>query len=170
MFFAKTDAKEEFSKERVPFRQVASFGQVVQGNLRQLKKMFVRVGYRFEEQSLRTRLEKSQNWINIFMPQRKIRVREAPNIEYFNNLTEEEREQVVSFREEMDIHWNLEGLTTFVYGIPRKPGLSDSENKKRQRTFFKNIYDMLIDSDTGPRLPTFLIALGKAKIGKLLKW
>ena len=169
LFFARIDTKEEFPKERVSFRQIASFGQVVQGNYQELKKMFKRIGQKFDEQNLRTRLEKSQNWIEIFIPQLKIKVRELPNVEYFNKLSKEEKEQIVKLREEMDKYSSLEELTTFVYAIPKRPGLSDSEKKKRQRTFFKNIYNMLINSDTGPRLSTFLIALGKEKIKRLLE-
>jgi len=62
----------------------------------------------------------------------------------------------------------LEKLTSFVYSIPKKPELTENEKKIEQRNFFKNVYQMLIDADTGPRLPTFLLALGKEKVKKLL--
>ena len=37
-----------------------------------------------------------------------------------------------------------------------------------QREFFKAIYRMLCDSDTGPRLPTLLLSLGPERAEALL--
>jgi HSP90 family molecular chaperone len=59
------------------------------------------------------------------------------------------------------------------FGLVLKEGpaedFSNKEKKTAQRNFFKNTYHMLIDQDTGPRLPTFLIALGKEKSKQLLE-
>ncbi len=156
-------------KNRPFFRQVASFGQVVQGNIKELKRLYERLGEKYDDEILRTRLEKSQNWINTYMAQLKIRLREKYNRAYFEKLTEEEKEQIRRLFNEMNSYWSLEKLTWLVYEIPKKPEFSEDENKKAQRNFFKNVYQMLIDADTGPRLSTFLIALGKKKVKSLLK-
>ena len=77
-------------------------------------------------------------------------------------------EEIRRLISEMDKYWTLEKLTWLVYEIPKKPWFSEQEKKKAQRNFFKNVYRMLIGADTGPRLPTFLLALGKEKVKYLL--
>ena len=42
------------------------------------------------------------------------------------------------------------------------------ELKKAQRAFFALVYRLLIGRDTGPRLPTLLLAAGPERIRKLL--
>jgi len=155
-------------KRDVSFRQVASFGQTVQGNFEELKKMYERIGESPDEETLKRRLEKSSNWINEFMPELKVELRKTPNRVYYANLTDEERKSINRLSTEMGNNWDLEKLTRLVYDIPKKPEFSDAEKRIAQRSFFKNVYRMLIDQDTGPRLPTFLIALGKEKSKHLI--
>jgi lysyl-tRNA synthetase class 1 len=166
--FANINPKKPLVQERVPFRQIGSFGQVAQGNFKELKNIYERIGEKYPDVILKQRLIKSQNWIDKFALEFKIHVRDKPNNPYYKNLTKEEREQINKFKNEFEKYWNLEDLTTFVYAIPKKPGMTEDEKKVKQRGFFKNVYQMLIDADTGPRLPTFLLALGKEKVKKLL--
>ncbi len=167
LVFSKTG--KEFKKIRVPFRQVSSFGQIAQGNFSELKKMFKRIGQKFNEENLKLRLEKSENWVRNFAPELQIKVRKEKNLDYFKRLGEEERGEIAKLVKEMDKNWNLEKLTYLLYEIQKKPDMDEEEKKRRQKEFFRNVYQMLIDKDTGPRLPTFLLALGKEKVKKLLK-
>ena len=70
--------------------------------------------------------------------------------------------------------WSLAGLTTLLYGIPKlQRGLSISAPptdglKTDQRAWFALLYQLLVGKDTGPRLPTLLLALGQDKIRSLL--
>jgi len=166
--FSCITPKDFPKKNRPSFRQIASFGQVVQGNLEELKKLYKRLGLEYDDELLKIRLEKSQNWVELYMPELRIKLREKPNMEYFRNLSEEEKEEIRKLLKEMDKYWTLEKLTWLVYEIPKKPWFSEQEKKKAQRNFFKNVYRMLIGADTGPRLPTFLLALGKEKVKYLL--
>lgn len=155
-------------KDKPSFRQIASFGQIAQGNFKELKKMYDLISEKYDLPSLKTRLEKSYGWINKFMPELKIKLRDSPNKEYYNSLSSEEKEQIDRLTKEMESNWSIDKLTGLVYEIPKQPNFSEEEKKKAQRNFFKNTYQMLINKDTGPRLPTFLIALGKEKTKKLL--
>jgi lysyl-tRNA synthetase class 1 len=161
-------SKKSFESERVPFRQVASFGQVAQGNLHALKDMFDRIGCTYEERALKERLERSQVWVEKYNPQLRVRLRDEPNHAYYKALNDEEKSKIEKLRTEMSEHWTLEGLTALVYGIPKVPGMTEEDKKIAQRNFFKTVYQMMVDSDTGPRLPSFLLALGKKKVEKLL--
>ncbi len=164
--FSKT--KRLLVKERIPFRQIASFGQIVQGNLKELEKMYDRIEQKYDEKMLKERLEKSQVWVEKFNPEMKIKVRETPNAKYFEKLSKEEKEQIIRLREELKKKMDVEKLTALVYEIPKKPGMNDEKKKLAQRSFFRNVYQMLINAETGPRLPTFLLALENKKIEKLL--
>jgi lysyl-tRNA synthetase, class I len=70
----------------------------------------------------------------------------------------------------MAAYWSLDGLTTLLYGIPKlQRGLPISapptpELKAAQRDWFILLYQLLIGRDTGPRLPTLLLALGQDRV------
>ncbi|MFD4814678.1 lysine--tRNA ligase, partial [Streptomyces sp. NPDC058418] len=74
----------------------------------------------------------------------------------------------------LDSHWSLDGLTTLVYGVPKTmAGLAPDakptpELKIAQRSFFAVLYQLLVGRDTGPRLPTLLLAVGADRVRKLL--
>lgn len=163
---SKTNNK--LSKIRIPFRQIASFGQIVQGNFAELKKMYDRLEEKYDEKMLKERLEKSQAWIEKFNPEIKIRVREDVNVSYFKRLNKEEKEEIIKLKKELKDNLKIEKLTALVYEIPKKPDMTEEKKKIAQRNFFRNVYQMLINVDTGPRLPTFLLALGKGKVESLL--
>jgi len=97
----------------------------------------------------------------------KVELRKTPNAEYYNKLNNSEKAQVNKFFLEIESNWGKEQLTNFIYAIAKDEKLSDDENKKRQREFFKHIYYMLVDKDTGPRLPTLLLAIGLGKVKQL---
>jgi len=160
--------KKKLSKIRIPFRQIASFGQIVQGNFSELKEMYRRIGEKYDEEMLKIRLEKSQAWIEKFVPEMKIRIRTIPNTSYFKKLNKEEKEEIIRLKKGLKNNLNLEKLTALVYEIPKKPEMTEEQKKMAQRKFFVNVYQMLINADTGPRLPTFLLALESKRVEKLL--
>ena len=75
----------------------------------------------------------------------------------------------------LDEHWSLAGLTSWVYAVPKiRAGLPPDakaktpELKAAQREFFVLIYRLLIGTETGPRLPTLLLAVGADRVRSLL--
>ena len=69
---------------------------------------------------------------------------------------------------------HAEGLSHLVYAVPKlQAGLpADTrptpELKAAQRAFFALVYRLLIGGDTGPRLPTLLLAAGPERVRTLL--
>jgi lysyl-tRNA synthetase class 1 len=61
-----------------------------------------------------------------------------------------------------------------VYGAPklaRGLGVEDrptDEVKADQKEFFRLLYNLLVDADRGPRLPTLVVALGAERVRTLL--
>ena len=69
---------------------------------------------------------------------------------------------------------DLDAVTSVVYGTPkvaRGLGFDDAPTdqvKADQKDFFRLLYNLLVDADRGPRLPTLVLALGPAKVRQLL--
>ena len=111
----------------------------------------------------------SQNWIDEFSPENKIELVESGNKEFYNALSKHEQQELVNFFSNIKDNWDLEKLTKLAYEVPKQEGLDEQQLKKRQREFFKNIYMYLIGKETGPRLATFIISIGKTKIENISK-
>jgi lysyl-tRNA synthetase, class I len=124
---------------------------------------------------VRPRLDCAQAWVTDYVaPADRTEVRAQPDHARLAALTESERDAINLLIKHMADDWSLEGLTTLVYGIPKlQRGLLISapptkELKESQRTWFILLYELLIGKDTGPRLPTLLLALGQDRIRSLL--
>ncbi|MGP3983876.1 lysine--tRNA ligase [Streptomyces sp. KR80] len=123
----------------------------------------------------RPRLDKAERWITTQVPaESRTRVREEPDTELLASLGDFERESLRLLLEGLDDHWSLDGLTALVYGVPKiQAGLAKDakptpELKVAQRSFFALLYRLLVGRDTGPRLPTLLLAVGADRVRKLL--
>jgi len=159
---AKVTVRDKWPEENISFRQLAAFGQVAQGNIEELKQMLARLGQSVEGIDWKARLARAETWVDKFAPSKKIEIRATPNANYYRGLTEEEQKQIQDLRVGLKDHWDLTTLTEFLYAIP------GSGDKTAQREFFKNLYQLLINTDTGPRLPVFLLALGLKKVSDLI--
>ncbi|MEU9119594.1 lysine--tRNA ligase [Streptomyces sp. NPDC048506] len=126
----------------------------------------------------RPRLDKAEAWINKHVPadQRTV-VRDEPDVELLKSLDDQARESIRLLLDGLDAHWSLDGLTHLVYGVPKvQAGFSADatpkelppEIKVAQRTFFALLYHLLVGRDTGPRLPTLLLAVGADRVRELL--
>lgn len=123
----------------------------------------------------RPRLDCAQRWITTQVPvEQRTQVRAEPDAARLAALDDEQRRSLRLLLDGLADHWSLEGLTTLVYGVPKillglpmdvKP---TPELKAAQRGFFALLYDLLVGRDTGPRLPTLLLAVGADRARALL--
>lgn len=127
---------------------------------------------------VRPRLDKAEAWINTQVPadQRTI-VREEADAELLKSLDEASQQSLRLLLDGLAEHWSLDGLTHLVYGVPKvQAGFSADatpkelppEIKTAQRSFFALLYHLLVGRDTGPRLPTLLMAVGQERVRALL--
>jgi len=135
-------------------------------------------------EQLRPRLTCVEQWVATQMADEdRTVVRTEPDTERLGSLSEQERDAVSillhgkdSQLPELEDAWSLDGLTHQVYGVPKvQRGLAadqivkgDKELGAAQREFFKLLYNLLVDKDTGPRLPTLLLAIGAQRVRALL--
>ncbi|MFJ8650396.1 lysine--tRNA ligase [Streptomyces sp. NPDC093546] len=162
----------------LPYRTLASVVDITAGHDEQTLRILSELDPSRPLASLdevRPRLDRAENWISTHVPadQRTI-VRSEPDAELLGSLDEEGRESLRLLLEGLDSHWSLDGLTTLVYGVPKVMAGLDPEAKPTpelkvaQRNFFALLYRLLVSRDTGPRLPTLLLAVGADRVRKLL--
>ena len=123
----------------------------------------------------RPRLDCAQHWVTTQVPaEQRTHVRAEPDVAAARLADDAQRESLRLLLDGLDAHWSLDGLTTLVYGVPKTQlGLPldakpTPELKVAQRAFFALLYQLLVGRDTGPRLPTLLLAVGADRVRKLL--
>jgi lysyl-tRNA synthetase, class I len=124
---------------------------------------------------LRPRLDCAECWVATYMPaDQHTDVREEPDRELLAALDENDRESLRLLSERLTDDWSLDGLGLLVYGVPKlRAGLPmdagpTPELKVAQRQFFALLYQLLVGRDTGPRLPTLLLAVGPERVRALI--
>ncbi|WP_435232464.1 lysine--tRNA ligase [Streptomyces althioticus] len=165
----------------LPYRTLASVADITAGHEDQALRILSDLDPANPLTSLdeaRPRYDKAEAWINTHVPadQRTI-VRDEPDTQLLKSLDEQARESLRLLLDGLADNWSLDGLTHLVYGVPKvQAGFSadatpkelPSEIKTAQRSFFALLYQLLVSRDTGPRLPTLLLAVGQERVRHLL--
>ena len=152
----------------VPFRQLTSFSGIVQGNRRALEDIFRRLGTPYTEEQFAERLEKAGNWLKIYAPEEDVRLAPARRADYFETLPPERRQWIGSLsRWIKENEVTLESANERLYAIPQESAPNGAA-KELQKTFFRDIYQLLFERNSGPRLATFLAAVPKDDYLKLI--
>jgi lysyl-tRNA synthetase class 1 len=162
----------------IAYRTLASIVDVSAGNEDQLLRILRDLDPSDPVSSLdqvRPRLDCATQWVTTQVPaEDRTIVRSEPDTALLSQLDEQQRESLRLLLDGLDDHCSLHGLTKLVYGVPKiQLGLPldvkpTEELKVAQRTFFSLLYRLLVGRDTGPRLPTLLLAIGADRVRKLL--
>ncbi|GAB2939923.1 lysine--tRNA ligase [Nonomuraea fastidiosa] len=158
----------------VAYRTLASVLDITTGHAEQTLRILRDLDGVESLDAARPRLDRAQRWVAEHLPaDQRTRVRESPDHELLGSLGDEEREALRLLADGLD-NWTLDGLTDLVYGVPKiQAGLppdakATPELKAAQRAFFALLYKLLVGRDTGPRLPTLLMAVGADRVRKLV--
>lgn len=160
----------------VPFRVLSSVADVTAGSAELISRTVGHVGYAHETVAqLEPRLTRAMTWMSDFVPaEQRTTVREKPDTERLAGLGERERQWIALLLDGLPAELDIEPVTTLVYGVPKLAhGLPldadpTDEVKADQKAFFTLLYNLLVDADRGPRLPTLIVALGAEKVRALL--
>lgn len=157
-------------RNAIPFRQAVGFGQIVAWREDKLAAVLTALGHDYSKETISSRLPLARNWLLKYNPDELIELNSSVNTSYAKSMTEEQivlvRKLVSELQHIGDA--SIEQLEELVYAVPKSPQLSESELKKAQRAFFKDVYNLLIGRDTGPRLGTYLWAVDRSQVLKLL--
>jgi lysyl-tRNA synthetase, class I len=163
----------------VPFRTLSSIFDVTAGDEEQELRILRDLTPDTPVTALaevRPRLDCAQAWVTGYVPEaERTQVRTEPDRELLGTLGEQDREALSLLTTQMAGSWSLNGLTTLLYGVPKLirglpiEAAPTPELKLAQREWFILLYRLLISKDTGPRLPTLLLALGQDRIRALIE-
>jgi lysyl-tRNA synthetase class 1 len=160
----------------VPFRLLSSVADVTAGSAELISRIVSDVGHPHGSvDDLEPRLSRAMTWTRDYVPASdRTTVRPAPDLDRLSSLTEDEQRWLAQLLDRLPDSLDLESTTSLVYGVPklaRGLGLDDpptDEVKADQKAFFRLLYNLLVDADRGPRLPTLFVALGADKVRSLL--
>lgn len=168
------------SQIRVSFRLLSSAADITQGNVDQILRIAAdQIHCTDDNKILQTRIEPRLScairWATQYLPEdERTQIREGFSKDTYEGLDDISQKGIKTLVSELDDNWNLERLTQLIYGIPKillnLPLEADPTNevKLAQRQFFRAIYSLICNSDTGPRIPTLFLSLGKEKVRNLL--
>jgi lysyl-tRNA synthetase, class I len=162
----------------LPFRTLASVADITVGDeaqmLRVLRDLTADDPVAVLDE-VRPRLDRAQAWVTGYAPPAdRTRVRDEPDHARLAALTDAEREAIRLLLKHMADDWSEAGLTILVYGIPKLlHGMAidappTKPLKEEQKALFALLYELLVGKDTGPRMPTLLMALGQDRVRSLL--
>jgi lysyl-tRNA synthetase, class I len=182
VIYARASSTADGQLPRTPrpisFRTLASVFDITAGDEEQELRILRDLTPEAPIQSLsevRPRLSRARAWALEYAPdEARTTARDEPDHRMLTSLTEQDQRALRLLLDQLAEHWSLDGLTTLLYGIPKLiRGLSieappTPELKAAQRAWFVLLYRLLIGKDTGPRLPTLLLALGEERVRTLL--
>jgi len=163
----------------LPYRTLASVVDITTGHDEQTLRILSDLDPANPLSSLddaRPRLTCAETWVLTQLPaDERTQVRAQPDAELLASLDNDQRATLRLLVSGLGEHWSLAGLTSWVYAVPKiRAGMPPDakaktpELKAAQREFFALVYRLLIGIETGPRLPTLLLAVGLDRVRALL--
>lgn len=160
----------------VPFRTLSSVADVTAGSADLISRIIESSGFPHDSVAdLEPRLSKAMQWTAEHVPEaERTTVRTSPDTSRLSALSEDEELWLRIFLDRLPDEPDLDEVTSVVYGVPkvaRGLGFDDAPTeqvKADQKEFFRLLYNLLVDADRGPRLPTLVLALGTARVRGLL--
>ncbi|HEY4211699.1 MAG TPA: lysine--tRNA ligase [Steroidobacteraceae bacterium] len=154
----------------IPFKQAVGLGQIVQWDTDRVVDLEEKTGTAFSRDSIERRLPKARNWLTTYNPDEIIALRDSPNLDYAKTMDEKALAWVRRMKAFLATQPDsIAVIEAELYAIPKDPSLPEKEIKAQQRKFFKDVYNLLIGKETGPRLATFLWATDRSAVNRLLE-
>ncbi len=157
--------------DTVPMASLVSFGSIVDFNVPMLETIFEKMGTPYKAHEFAERMELAKVWLEQCSPQSMNKLAERRNWAYFDSMTEQERQMISMLHGYLQNgDYDLDALNSFLYAVPASVyGELDAKEKKTiQGKFFKDVYNLIIGKERGPRLYLFLFAIEVEKYLHLL--
>ena len=169
-----------YTKHAVSFPVLTSVIDVTQANEEQVLRIIAQhlpeiEGLDVLRSHLEPRFTCALNWVKHYLPDdERTHIRTEFDVAAYESMDEMDRASVRMLASQLDESWNLAALAELMYNVPKiVRGLAvdmpaNDELKQAQRSFFIAIYTLICGSDTGPRIPTLLLSIGKQRAKLLL--
>ncbi|MET1014756.1 MAG: lysine--tRNA ligase [Paenisporosarcina sp.] len=158
---------ERFTK-RPNFNQVAGIFPLIDFNTDVLVSSLKEAEEEYTTEEVKGISDRVAHWIRHWNPHRSIRLNQERNNAYYESLTKEQKERVGLLAQLIsnDLALNGDVLMSRIYAICHQ------DDKKRmrecQKDLFKNTYQLVLNENSGPRLPLLISSVGKDKMVELL--
>ncbi len=157
----------------VPMSQLVDLGSVVNFNPEMMEKLFEKIGTPYKKEDFEELFEKAKFWLKTCSPDSEYKILEKRNWKYWRTMDEQERECVRQLKEYIAAGgYTLDSLQSELYAIPKRvyPDKAEDKNalKEVQSKFFKDVYNLILARDKGPRLYLYLFAVDAQRYLKLL--
>ncbi len=158
--------------QTVPMNLLVQLGSVVDFKVDMLELVFRKIGTPYTFDQFSDRLDRAKFWLEQCSPESVNRLRATRNWEVYDTLSETQRAEVARLYAFISAGgYTLDELNAELYAIPKEFAPANMEEKALkgvQGAFFKNVYQLLIDKERGPRLYLFLYAIDPAQYVNLL--
>lgn len=154
----------------VPMSLLVQLGSIVDFNVPMMETVFEKIGTPYKFEDFEQRLELAKYWLYQCAPEAANKLRDYRDFELYNTFTDEEKKEIALLYDYIKAgEYDLDSLNTKLYDIPKEVFGADIENLKQvQGKFFKNVYQLLISKERGPRLYLFLYAIDRERFMHLL--
>lgn len=152
------------------FRQITGLGQIVQWDTVKFQELLRIQDIAEFNTRLKDRLLRAENWLKRYNQADEVKIRNTFNYEYLATMTKRQIQDVQKLHDYIASHdsYSLDDIQTTVYAIPAHKTTDFNKVKIKQKTFFRDIYNLIVSNNSGPRLPTFLWAIDKKTVLSLL--
>ncbi|QHW33960.1 hypothetical protein GZH47_26295 [Paenibacillus rhizovicinus] len=140
---------------------------LVNFDIQLLKAILSRNGENYEAEQLEETAKRAEHWITRWYPQKLIQVNERPDRALHATLNATERQWIEAFRGLLRNERNDdEQLMEDIYAICR---VEDKKvMKQNQKRLFSLLYQLVLQSNEGPRMPYFIQGVGRERLLSLL--
>ena len=157
----------------VPMSQLVDLGSVVDFNPEMMEKLFEKIGTPYKIEDFKELFERAKFWLRTCSPESEYVILEKRNWPYWRTMNDKERECVRLLKEYIEKGgYTLDSLQAELYAIPKHvyPDIAEDKNalKTVQSKFFKDVYNLTLARDKGPRLYLYLYAVEPSRYLKLL--
>ena len=154
----------------VPMSLLVQLGSIVDFNVPMLETVFEKIDQPYKYDDFCERLDLAKYWLENCSPENANKLLPYRNWEKYEQLSDDEKKEIELLHDYLvNNEYSLDELNAELYSIPKKIFGEDAENlKKIQGAFFKNVYQLILNKEKGPRLYLFLYAIDKESYVKLL--
>ena len=157
----------------VPMSQLVDLGSVVDFNPEMMEKLFEKIGTPYKIEDFKELFERAKFWLRTCSPESEYVILEKRNWPYWRTMNDKERECIRLLKEYIEKGgYTLDSLQSELYAIPKQvfPDIAEDKNalKAVQSKFFKDVYNLTLARDKGPRLYLYLYAVEPSRYLKLL--
>lgn len=157
------------SANTISAQLLASLGPIVNFEPKLVLELFKRLDKNVNEKHVLERLDKIKYWMTTYSPESEVKLLTEKNAEFYETLTQSQKQDIKTLVHNLqENEYGLDELQQMLYAIAMREGKDKKENVELQKTFFENVYSLLIGKKSGPRLYLFLGALEKENYIDLL--